>query len=233
MWEYGKMNVGIICASDEELAPFLKRMELYKTSRRAMLTIYEGNFGGTPAAVLYSGVCKVNAAVAAQILIDFYNVGAVINGGTAGGMAPDVELFDTVVCERTAYHDVSSDILTDFHPWLSSIYFEADSRLLERAKAAARQSEAGGRRVHFGTVVSGEQFIEDDFRDEINKSFAPLCVDMETAAIAHVCHVNGIPFLAVRSITDTLNHRGAAAFEENCARASEISADFIEALLKM
>ncbi len=37
-------------------------------------------------AVLYSGVCKVNAAVATQILIDTYGCAAIINAGTAGGI---------------------------------------------------------------------------------------------------------------------------------------------------
>ena len=35
---------------------------------------------------LFSGVCKVNAAIAAQILIDTYKVDAIINAGTAGGL---------------------------------------------------------------------------------------------------------------------------------------------------
>lgn len=49
--------------------------------------------------------------------------------------------------------------------------------------------------ILFGTIVTGEQFIEGKEREQINKKFAPLAVDMETAGIAHVCYVNKIPFL--------------------------------------
>lgn len=54
---------------------------------------------------------------------------------------------------------------------------------------------------------------------------------METASAAHVCYVNQVPFLAVRSITDTSEDSGAEAFERNCARASEIAAEVTAGLL--
>ena len=54
-----------------------------------------------------------------------------------------------------------------------------------------------------------------------------LSVDMETAAIAHVCHVNKIPFIAIRTITDTAAHACIQNFEENCEKASAISKDVV------
>lgn len=55
---------------------------------------------------------------------------------------------------------------------------------------------------------------------------------MESAAVAHVCHANGIPFLSIRTITDSADRSAAACFEENCRRASEIAAQVTHALLK-
>ena len=40
---------------------------------------------------------------------------------------------------------------------------------------------------------------------------------METASIAHVCYVNKIPFLSIRCITDTAEHKGVENFEKNFA----------------
>ncbi len=57
-------------------------------------------------------------------------------------------------------------------------------------------------------MVTGEKFIEDDMRDIINQKYSPLSVDLETASIAHVCYVNNIPFILIRSITDTATHSG-------------------------
>ena len=61
--------------------------------------------------------------------------------------------------------------------------------------------------------------------------FTPLCTDMETAAVAHVCYVNKLPFLAIRTITDTAGHKAIGEFEKNCAAASAISAEIVCALL--
>lgn len=108
--------VGIICASDTELQPFLKHINFVKIIKKSMLEFYEGIIDNVKVVAVYSGVCKVNAAVATQILIDFFGVNIVINAGTAGGMNEQVELFDTVIGEFTAYHDVADDILTEFHP---------------------------------------------------------------------------------------------------------------------
>ena len=62
--------------------------------------------------------------------------------------------------------------------------------------------------------------------------FAPFAVDMESAAIAHACNVNEIPFLSVRCITDTAEHSGNENFEENCAKASEIAANLTTEIVK-
>lgn len=213
------MKLGILCAGDRELAPFLPLLADEKKSHKAMLTIHEGQLAGCDVAMLYSGVCKVNAAVAAQLLIDEYHCCAIINAGTAGGMDTALDIFDTVVSTEIAYHDVEEHILTGFHPWLSEAFFRADAHLL----AAARR--AGGAR--FGRMVTGEQFITDEGRESINARFHPLSVDMESAAVAHVCYVNAVPFIAVRTLTDTPSHRGTGAFEENCTRASVITAEFV------
>ena len=61
-------KAGILCASDTELAPFLKVMEVSRVTEKAMLKFYEGRIQGIPAVAVYSGVCKVNAAVAAERL---------------------------------------------------------------------------------------------------------------------------------------------------------------------
>lgn len=221
------MKVGILCAGDRELAPFLSMLTDAQTSSKMMLTIYEGCLANVQVAMLYSGVCKVNAAVAAQLLLRDYGCDVIVNAGTAGAMDSSLALFDTVVSTEVAYHDVAEHILTEFHPWMSNGWFYSDRYLLE----AARQAAKGYENVHFGRMVTGEAFITDESRDDINARLHPLSVDMESAAVAHVCYANGVPFIAVRTMTDTPSHTGIAAFEDNCARASAISAEFVYDML--
>ena len=224
------MRVGIICAGDREAAPFLPVIQERRETGKAMLTFHEGTISGVSVVVLFSGVCKVNAALATQILIDTFGVDMVINAGTAGGMDPRLELFDVVIATEAAYHDVATHILTEFHPWMESIFFQADPALIALSKQAVRQLPLPGQ-VYWGRMVTGEAFITDEGRQAINGQFAPLSVDMETAAIAHVCYVNRIPFLSIRCLTDTASHSGTGHFEENCDKAAAIAKDVTAAVL--
>ena len=55
---------------------------------------------------------------------------------------------------------------------------------------------------------------------------------METASVAHVCYVNKIPFLAVRTITDTVTHKVIENFDKNCEAASGISAKIVAGIVE-
>lgn len=224
------MRIGILCAGDREVVPFLEVLNEDQKTEKAMLTFHEGTIGGVDVVTLYCGVCKVNAAIAAQILIDTFGVDLIINAGTAGGMNPELSILDVVISTEVAYHDVAPHILTEFHPWMENAFFKADPALLHLARKAVEKRPLTGA-VRFGRMVTGEAFVTDAGRDGINQQYAPLSVDMETASIAHVCYVNQIPFIAIRCITDDAKHSGAEHFEENCARASAIARDVTVSLL--
>jgi len=179
---------------------------------------------------LFCGVCKTNAAVATQILIDTYKCDIIINAGTAGGMDKNINLLDTIISTEVAHWDVHQGILTEFHPWADSIYWQADKELLSVAKNTVLHNNIEN--VYFGRMITGEIFIEDKYRDEINGIHSPLCVDMETASIAQTCYVNKVPFIAVRSITDTADHNGGDNFDLNCNKASQISAIIVRSIIK-
>ncbi len=222
--------IGILCAGDSEAAPFISMLNNCCVSEKAMLKFYKGRICGTEIVTLFSGVCKVNAAIAAQILIDQYKCDAIINAGTAGGIYEGLRQFDVVVSTEAAYYDVAEDILTEFHPWLDSVFFKSDPHMLSAARKAAQGKS--DYRIFFGRVVTGERFIEAEERKNIYEKYSPLSADMETAAAAHVCFVNRIPFISVRAITDTADHDSLAEFEKNCEKASVVSADFVKKLLK-
>lgn len=224
------MRIGIICAGDKEVAPFLTIIDECKITEKAMLKFYEGRINDIEVVTLFSGVCKVNAAIATQILIDTYGVDVVINAGVAGGMNNELEILDSVISTEVAYHDVAQNILTEFHPWLDDVYFKADQELLDLTQKAIDKTDIQGK-VYWGRMVTGEAFIADEGRQKINELFEPLTVDMETASIAHVCYVNNIPFISIRSVTDTATHSGTGHFEENCEKASIIAKDITVALL--
>jgi len=87
-------------------------------------------------------------------------------------------------------------------------------------------------KIYFGKIVTGEAFISNEGREEIISKYNPLCVDMETASISHVCYVNKVPFIAIRSITDTEGNCGIETFEENCVSVAHNSINVLKRLLE-
>ena len=193
-----------------------------------MLSFRRGEWNGYELIMVYSGVGPVNAAIAAELMIECFGAGAIIDAGTSGGLSHDVRIMDTVVSERVSYHDLPPDILTEYHPWLTENCFRPDSRLLVLAREF---SSKAGYTIRFGATVAGSSFIEGSAREEIRKRLDPLAVDMESVAVAQVCHASRIPFLSVRTITDTAEHDGIGSFHENCLRAARQSAETVLGML--
>ena len=222
------MKIGIIGPCEMEIKPFIDNLHNVKTEKHAMLSFHIGKYSDIDIVALFCGVCKVNAAIAAQILIDRFSVTHIIVTGVAGAIDKTLNICDTVIAVESAYHDVDSEILTGYHPWLENIYFKTDNNMLNEMRKAID----GDNSVTFGRIVTGESFIVQNGREEIIEKFNPLCVDMETAGIAHVCHVNAIPFIAIRTISDTPNESGSEAFEKNCDSAAKKSVDVLKRYLE-
>ncbi|MGN9162818.1 5'-methylthioadenosine/adenosylhomocysteine nucleosidase [Clostridium sulfidigenes] len=226
------MKIGVIGPTENEIMPFIEEISNKKVESVAMLTFYSGIYKNSDVVALYCGVCKVNAAIATQILIDKFNVTHIIVTGVAGGIDNILNIGDTVISTEIAYHDVDKGILTEYHPWMESIYFKADSKLIELCREMIDKNTFT-QKIFFGRIVTGEAFISDNGRTEIISKYHPLCVDMETASIAHVCYVNNIPFIAIRSITDTEDQCGVEVFEKNCVSASNNSINMVKKILEM
>ncbi|HET6400026.1 MAG TPA: 5'-methylthioadenosine/adenosylhomocysteine nucleosidase, partial [Candidatus Kapabacteria bacterium] len=73
-----------------------------------------------------------------------------------------------------------------------------ESQTEVRATIATRGS------VYVGTIASGDQFIAHPEKLAELRAAIPdlLCVEMEGAAVAQVCHEYGLPYLVIRAISD-------------------------------
>jgi len=85
--------------------------------------------------------------------------------------------------------------------------------------------------VFFGRITSGSKFVTGKKFKTVAEKYHPLCVDMETAAVAHVCAINNIPFIALRSVTDTPKKSGLLNFYKNVTLAANNSYAVVEMLL--
>ena len=87
------------------------------------------------------------------------------------------------------------------------INFKPDSVVSESDKAMAETaiSLSSDVRIVPGLICTGDQFITNRNQLNVIKATYPdgLAVDMESAAIAQVCHLYDVPFVSFRIISDT------------------------------
>lgn len=226
----GGMSFGILTATWGETVPFLRHMKVEREVRRGPRSFFEGELAGCDVVVACAGVGKVNAAMATQQLIDSYRVWGVANAGAAGAADASLELFDVVVSETCVHHDVPGFVLLDSYPYYDGEEFASDGVLLEAAKKASAKWR---KPFAFGRTATGECFVDDSNRDGIVARCNPLAVDMETAAMAQTCTANGIPFIAVRCITDTPALSGFDSYAQNADEASEYACQATQLMLRV
>jgi adenosylhomocysteine nucleosidase len=83
-------------------------------------------------------------------------------------------------------------------------------------------------------MVSGDSFVTAVNVAEVRAAFpAALSTDMESTAIAQVCHSHGVPFVSVRGISDLCGPAADQDFhmavEEVAARAADVVLDVLGA----
>jgi adenosylhomocysteine nucleosidase len=234
------MKVGIIGAEKQEVellfAALIQSGKPNVVTKRGQLVFHEGELSGKSVVVVCCGIGKVNAAICAQILASEFRVDLVINTGSAGGLASGLEVLDMVVSTETVQHDFD---VTAFGyapgqvPGQASAFVSADASLREKAHVAFRKVAKGGKMID-GRIASGDAFINDDARRAaIVDRFAPACVEMEGAAVAHACAANGIPFAIIRSVSDLAGSEAGMSYDEFSRIASHTSAGVVMEMIAL
>ena len=147
-----------------------------------------------------SGIATVNAAIQTVEMIRQYKPDCIISSGCAGGNGDDIHLQDVVASSELTYHDVYCGKAIDSSTVYGQVQglpalFQADPYLLEKAKLAGAKP---------GLIVTGDWFVDskEKMREIIGHFPEAKAVDMESAAIAQVCHIYKVPFISFRVISD-------------------------------
>lgn len=225
------LKIGVIGPTEREIMPFINKIKNKKQIEHAMLEFYSGVYEGVEVVSVFCGVCKVNAAIATQLLISKFEVTHIILTGVAGALIKQLKIGDIVIASEVAYHDVARGILTEYHPWMEDIYFRPDAELLRLCESVAN-SISMSNNCYTGRIITGETFITHNERKSLIENFNPLCVDMESASVAHTCYVNNIPFIVIRSMSDNADENGSETFESNIEASALNSIRVVEGLIQ-
>lgn len=178
--------------------------------------------------ICVAGMGKSAAAAAAQALIIESNPQVLIFSGIAGALNPRLSVGDIVIGKKLHYLETNTQIIAECAPYKS--VFESDPKLCDLAAKEAQllgfrleksleesSSVAGDLSSDFkqnesnvnsaayvcGNIATSDQFNTDpDILDAVRATVFGDCEEMEGAAAAHIAAKNGVPFLAIRSMSN-------------------------------
>jgi adenosylhomocysteine nucleosidase len=230
------MRTAIVSAMHEELSAVLALLPDEQKQVAAGREFWVGHLHGQEVVAVLSRIGKVAAATTATALIERFRVDRIVFTGVAGGLAPGVDRGDVVIADAFLQHDLdASPIFPRYEvPLYATDRFATDPALTEQVVAAVRQA-LHGTRVHRGLLVSGDRFVSSSSESQALQLALPaaLAVEMEGAAFAQVCHDYGVPFAAVRTVSDRADDEAHGDFLSFIDQvASRHSAAIVAAFLR-
>ncbi|MBU3740042.1 MAG: 5'-methylthioadenosine/adenosylhomocysteine nucleosidase [Rhodoferax sp.] len=234
------MTLAILSALAEEQHSLRARLQDAERVQRAGREFWRGRWQGHEVVLALSRVGKVAAATTATALIEGLGVRRIVFSGVAGGVEPGVRVGDVVVADAFVQHDLdASPLFPRFEiPLYGCDRMVCDAALTATLFEATNQAmaEPAGRfeglglpddpAVHRGLVASGDRFVSAAAESQVLRErllqagHRPLAVEMEGAAVAQVCFDYGVPFAAVRTVSDRADehaHRDFTRFVQAVA----------------
>ena len=200
------------------------------------LRFWRGQIAGREAMFVESGAGKVNAGVAASLLLDRFECRALMLCGVAGGLDPALGVGDVVVGTSHVQHDYGvhkeegfltiqpgsrpslGDDPTPGYPEEAALVARLRDAMKGLALDPLPEAVGVGRRqptTHFGTILTGDSFVNsDELRARLHLQFSAQAVEMEGGAVAQVARRWGgdIAFFNVRCLSDLAGRRSHLDF---------------------
>lgn len=222
------MTIGIIGAMDEEIELLKQKMTDVQEIEVANTFFYQGYLEEKKVVLLLSGIGKVNAAMSSTILHERFKPDKIINTGSAGGFADNLEVGDVVISTEVLHHDVDAtafDYVYGQVPGMPAVY-TASSDLIELANKVVSESDI---QAETGTIATGDSFMQRKDQTVMVQERFPemLALEMEAAAIAQVCYQYQTPFVIIRALSDIAGKESSVSFDVFLEKAAKNAADVI------
>ncbi len=248
------MTIGIICAIPQELGHLAQATTATSEALLAGLAFVSGRLDGHEVVLAGGGVGKVNAALTATLLADRFGCRALVFSGVAGGLDPSLHVGDLVIGERTLQHDAGvlqgervhtyqAGHVPFFNPTdqlgyrppadlLARVRDRLDGFAPEPLSAAAAGGRARTPAVTFGTILTGDQFLNcEATRVRLFRDLGGQAIEMEGGAIGQVAEAFAIPHLVIRALSDLAGADSAVDFGRFVEEVAAGSARIVRHLL--
>jgi adenosylhomocysteine nucleosidase len=155
-----------------------------------------------PLIFFHGGWGKIAAGASTQYAIDRWKPDLLVNLGTCGGFAGQVERGTVLLVERTIVYDIIEQ-MGDFDEHIAHYTTDLDlSWLKEPYPHPVRRS----------LLVSGDRDLLVEDIPMLVEKYGAVAGDWESGAIAFVAARNGVPCLILRGVTDLVGSQGGEAY---------------------
>lgn len=220
-------TIGVVIADEWEFEPLKRWAEKFSFSQSVenMNETIEFSFGELKVIAVKCGIGKVNASFAASYLIFDKKCDIILNIGLSGAIK-NLHKNDIVV--GSEYIECDFDLTAigkklGEKPGQDYLY-SADKKLLKLAEKCSIDSVC-----RLGT---GDIFLADRVLKEKYSTVFDICAfDMETAAIAAVCHKSMTPYISIRKISDDCDETAFESYTDLNAKKEIHLSQVLEELL--
>ncbi len=217
-------RIGIITGVDAEAAALFPGQSADGEPLHGFL-VRQVKHAGKHIAITCSGIGKVNAAMAAMMLAEHYQVDLLLVVGTAGKLSDvEGECFQIVEAVQGDYgasrHDRFAHYTAGAWP-IGEAHVEPF-----RAKATP---DIGLPKVR---IISGDSFVENpDYGRRLYEALGGDLIDMETAAVAQAASRMDLPWAAIKATTDNADDDSGGDFQSNLKRGARVAAEAAERMI--
>jgi adenosylhomocysteine nucleosidase len=228
------LTIGIIGAMEEEVTYLRDQLQQRQDMTLAGYEFHSGILSGQQVVLLKSGIGKVNAAIGTTILLERYAPDCIINTGSAGGFAADLEIGDVVISSEVRQHDFDLTVFGYEHGQVPDMppAWEPDPLLVKIAQTSI--ATVDNVKTELGLIATGDAFMADPAKVAEARTKFPqmLAVEMEAGAIAQTCFRFEVPFIIFRALSDIAGKESSISFDQFLEQAGVRSAEMVIEMVK-
>jgi adenosylhomocysteine nucleosidase len=172
-------KIAIIAALEHELHPLIKNWPQTKSSHDGRDFIF---FEGPYAVAVCSGIGPEPGRRAAEAIIVQYSPALLISAGIAGGLTHDLRVGETIFPVTII-----------------------DARDSSRHETAIQDAPIGSTPLAKTILVSSPEIAGAEQKLKLGKTYGAHAVDMEGASVARAAEAHGLPFIAIKTISDEVD----------------------------
>ena len=225
------MKIGIITAMADETTPLYQKMgKATGEINVAGVTIFKFEIDGNEIFLVRSGVGEIRAAMTFQLLVDRFDVDAVLNFGFVGSLDNRFEVGDLVLAEKVVHYQFDTSAIDNVpagqYDGNDSVFFSVDNGLIEKVQ---KELDTTLPQV---VVASGDKFIASREDKEHLRTFGADICEMECAGLVIASVRNNVPLLSIKVISDKADERADISFGEVVRRGLTRYEQIFPAVLK-